>query len=89
LVSTTFQYDGDARPAPEPASDKVVEKAANTRWIVNPVFDSVFVFGGALWLMFALQIYWFHWDASDPKAGGVMALWPILLSQYLWFLPVR
>ncbi len=71
MVSTTFQFDGDARPAPEPASDKVVAKAANTRWIVNPVFDSVFVFGGALWLVFALQIFWFHWDVIDPKAGGV------------------
>ncbi len=67
MVSTTFTRDGDtASPAPAKAQEKVL----GNRWIVNPVFDSLFVFGGALWAIFALQIFWFHWDTIDPALPG-------------------
>ncbi len=67
MVSTTFTRDGDAA---SPAPAKAQEKVLGNRWIVNPTFDSLFVFGGALWAIFALQIFWFHWDTIDPALPG-------------------
>ncbi len=66
MVSTTFTRDGESSAQDKPVSG---EKTAS-RWIVNPLFDALFVFGGVLWAIFALQIFWFHWDAPDPAAPG-------------------
>lgn len=68
MVSTTFTRDGEAA---QPAQDKSQSADKTTsRWIVNPVFDSLFVIGGALWVIFGLQIFWFHWDTINPAAPG-------------------
>ncbi len=42
-----------------------------SRWVVNPTFDALFVFGGALWILFAIQIFFFHFDNPDAKAPGM------------------
>jgi len=72
MVSTTFTRDGDANlPSPLPSARSTAEeKVLGNRWIVNPLFDSLFVFGGALWIIFALQLFWFHWDTLNPGLPG-------------------
>jgi hypothetical protein len=66
LVSTTFQFDGQAASKPE-----VEVLTGPNQWVVNPVFDTLFVTGGMLWIMFAIQIYFFHYTSPDPKAPGI------------------
>jgi hypothetical protein len=69
LVSSTFQYDGQSEPA-KPAQATAIVSDLGNRWVVNPVFDTLFVFGGALWILFAIQIFCFHFDNPDVKAPG-------------------
>jgi hypothetical protein len=71
LVSSTFPYDGQSEQAqPAKPAAAVVSDTAN-QWIVNPTFDTLFVFGGLLWLIFAIQIFCFHYDNPDTKAPGM------------------
>ena len=70
MVSTTFQNDGQSEPVKPVPQAAVIDQASN-RWIVNPAFDTLFVFGGMLWLLFAIQIFCFHFDNPDVKAPGM------------------
>lgn len=76
MVSTTFTSDAGGERA------ATYENAINP-WIVNPIFDTLFVFGGLLWILFGLQIYWFHWTSPDPAApgaAGTAAFFLLLMS---------
>jgi hypothetical protein len=78
LVSTTFPLDGHS--ASEPS---VVEKLGPCRWVVNPLFDTLFVFGGLLWFLFFLQIFCFHYEnpnVNAPGIGGHVAFFLLLAS---------
>ncbi len=74
MVSSSFQsqgqahvhLDGHAASAPDTA-----EKLGPNPWVVNPVFDTLFVSGGLLWVMFAIQIFFFHYDSPDVRAPGI------------------
>ena len=66
MVSTTFPLDGHSQSHPSE-----LEKLGPSRWVVNPIFDSFFVFGGAMWILFAIQVFFFHYVAPDPRAPGV------------------
>ncbi len=44
-------------------------KNAPYPWIVNPWFDTLFVFGGALWLLFGVHYWVFGWSHSEPAIG--------------------
>lgn len=35
-------------------------------WIVNPWFDVLFIFGGALWIFFAIHYLTFGWNNPEP-----------------------
>ncbi|MBK9206420.1 MAG: hypothetical protein IPL73_29215 [Candidatus Obscuribacter sp.] len=78
MVSATFD---SSQPRPEPRAQAAA--LAVNKWIVNPWFDYLFVVGGFLWLVFALQIYWFHWEAPDPSATGLAgrAAYGLLLTS--------
>lgn len=80
MVSSTFPLDGHSEPV-EPVQPKaaVIDQAAS-RWIVNPAFDTLFVFGGMLWLLFAIQIFFFHYDNPDLKAPGMAGVIAYALS---------
>lgn len=82
MVSTTFTADS-ARPQEE-------EALGPSPWIIGPVVDSLFVMGGMLWIIFALQVFCFHWDNPDPAAPGMagrvayMLLLTSTLGSYLF-----
>lgn len=49
------------------------KKMAPYPWIVNPWFDTLFVFGGALWALFGLHYFIWGWnpvDATAPVMGA-------------------
>ncbi|HMW88592.1 MAG TPA: hypothetical protein PLC15_03680 [Candidatus Obscuribacter sp.] len=81
MVSATFGSDS-SQPRPQ-----VMDQAATApyAWVVGPVFDYLFVVGGFFWLIFALQVGWFHWDAPDPKASGLagVAAYGLLITSTL------
>lgn len=80
MVSTTFPFDGQSEPVePVKQQEKAFAVSAN-RWVVNPAFDTLFVFGGALWILFAIQIFCFHFDNPDVKAPGVAGMIAYALS---------
>ena len=85
MVSATFD---SSQPRPEPRAQAAA--LAVNKWIVNPWFDYLFVVGGFLWLVFALQIYWFHWEAPDPSATGLAgrAAYGLLLTKYNRYLSI-
>jgi hypothetical protein len=56
--------------APADSKAKALDTTTNP-WVVNPIFDTLFVIGGALWLLFAVQIFFFHFDNPDVKAAGL------------------
>jgi hypothetical protein len=70
LVSSTFPIDGQSEPL-QPSAPAAVAIDVGSRWVVNPTFDALFVFGGALWILFAIQIFFFHFDNPDAKAPGM------------------
>ncbi|HMO22578.1 MAG TPA: hypothetical protein PKC98_16590, partial [Candidatus Melainabacteria bacterium] len=53
---------------------QAVAKNAPYPWIVNPWFDFLFVFGGALWILFGLHYYIFGWSHSEPITGAMGAV---------------
>ncbi|MBU6453221.1 MAG: hypothetical protein KGS72_15670 [Cyanobacteria bacterium REEB67] len=69
MVSTTFQSDGQFGSASDGAAAEA-ERLGPSRWVVNPLFDGLFVFGGLLWILFGLQILVFHWDNPSVQAPG-------------------
>ncbi len=79
MVSSTFPLDGQSEPV-KPAAPAAVATDVGSRWVVNPAFDTLFVFGGALWLLFAVQIFCFHFDNPDPKAPGMAGQMAYALS---------
>ncbi len=70
MVSSTFPIDGQSEPL-QPSAPAAVAIDVGSRWVVNPTFDALFVFGGALWILFAIQIFFFHFDNPDAKAPGM------------------
>jgi hypothetical protein len=70
MVASFFLPGAERGKSPSTTGAQAADKTLNT-WIVNPAFDTLFVFGGALWLMFGLQIFCFHWDTFDPHAPGM------------------
>ncbi|MBX9939517.1 MAG: hypothetical protein K2Y32_09700 [Candidatus Obscuribacterales bacterium] len=80
MVSATF--GSDSAPSQPQA---VATSTSPYSWVVGPVFDYLFVVGGFFWILFMLQIYWFHWDTLDPKAPGLAgtASYGLLLAQTL------
>ncbi len=70
MVSATFPQDG--RGEDQAASrPQVEEKLGPNPWVVNPIFDTLFVSGGALWALFAIQIFFFHYTTPDVRAPGI------------------
>lgn len=80
MVSATF--GSDSAPSQPQA---VATSTTPYSWVVGPVFDYLFVVGGFFWILFMLQVYWFHWDTLDPKAPGLAgtASYGLLLAQTL------
>ncbi|MBU6453222.1 MAG: hypothetical protein KGS72_15675 [Cyanobacteria bacterium REEB67] len=67
--------------APASAATKSAASATSANlWVVNPLFDTLFVFGGMLWLLFAVQIFFFHFDNPDLKAPGPAGMIAYALS---------
>jgi hypothetical protein len=60
----------------EPANEPVVvARTAPHPWIVSPVFDFFFVFGGLVLIMLAVQLIFFGWSPPVPVTN---ALYPNL-----------
>ncbi len=80
MVSATFGSDS------APLQPRAVATSTTPyAWVVSPLFDYLFVVGGFFWILFLLQVYWFHWDTLDPKAPGLAgtASYGLLLAQTL------
>jgi hypothetical protein len=82
LVSSTYQLDGRSDDRSEGQFDRQIDQASGSRpkeaemlgpnrWVVNPVIDVLFVSGGLLWALFAIQIFFFHYISPDVKAPGM------------------
>lgn len=84
MVSSTFPINGplDGRPASQADSQAVLSPS---RWVVNPWFDTFFVFGGAVWLFFGIQVFFFHYTNPDVTAPGLAGrvAFTLLLVQTL------
>lgn len=90
MVSATFGSQDNSNSLPVETSPAHALAASKHPWVISPLFDWLFVVGGFLWLIFAVQVYWFHWDAPDVKAAGMAgaAAYALLLihtfGNYLW-----
>ncbi len=72
MVSTTIPISGSNSGSGSNSDDIIKAESApqikdSTKvkpyaWIVNPWFDTMFVFGGALWLLFGLHFFVFGWN---------------------------
>ena len=58
-------------PSGQPQTRVAAVSNTTNPWVVNPIFDTLFVVGGALWVLFAIQIFFFHFDNPDIKAPGI------------------
>src|SRR6516165_594366 len=45
------------------------EQDAPYPWIIHPLFDFLFVFGGAFWIVVAASYYFLHW--TNPSAAPI------------------
>ena len=62
------------RPAVEACRPKAAAVADTTNpWVVNPIFDTLFVIGGALWLLFAVQIFFLPLRQSGHQGSAGLA----------------
>lgn len=59
-------------------------------WIISPVVDFIFVYGGAFWLLFVLHVVCFGWNAADlenlrfhanPLLDQGVAQWFVLMTM--------
>ena len=71
MVSSTFPLDSQPADEPEiPEKISELQQVSPNRWVVNPWFDTLFVFGGLLWAFFATQYLVFHYDNPVVSAPG-------------------
>lgn len=86
MVSSSIPFPrGLTVPASTPAVTQPVaaEKVKPYPWIVHPTVDFFLVYGGALWLLFGLQYYFFGWAEVNPNGEyGCVARWMILASCF-------
>lgn len=61
MVSSTIPISGFRERTPAQAQEKIKPYA----WIVNPWFDTLFVFGGFLWILFGIHFLTYGWNPVD------------------------
>ncbi|MBX9667644.1 MAG: hypothetical protein K2X93_08510 [Candidatus Obscuribacterales bacterium] len=66
MVSSAYGNDLPIpnRDASSPPTDKAADKPYP--WIISPVVDFIFIYGGAFWLLFFTHVLLFGWNAADP-----------------------
>ncbi|MBX3077069.1 hypothetical protein KF707_13105 [Candidatus Obscuribacterales bacterium] len=94
MVSSTISLAGVPAPEESKATAQAVplEKAKPYPWIVNPWFDFLFVYGGALWGVFALHYFLFGWNNLDTQlstskeafAIGTIVMMAGILGQHIF-----
>jgi len=59
------------------------EKTQPYPWIINPVFDVLFVFGGFVWVIFFAQIFFFGWNVPELTNQHPEAIKALLVSNLI------
>lgn len=63
MVSSAFNdnvaFPESAKAVPDARTD------APYPWIINPIVDFIFVYGGVFWLMCIFHVYFFGWNAAN------------------------
>jgi len=74
--------------AESPIADRPIDRTweAPSPWIIHPVFDFLFVSGGGVLILFAINAFYFGWTVPDGvgTTGERMLLISVLLGQHLF-----
>lgn len=64
MVSSNFAFN-DNLSVPSVAKEKPVDTTAPYPWIISPIVDFVFIYGGVFWLLCVLHVALFGWNAAN------------------------
>ena len=64
MVSSGFAFNQNELPG-FGNSKPVDDSASPNPWIINPIVDFIFVYGGAFWILFVLHVAFFDWNAAN------------------------
>jgi hypothetical protein len=85
LVSSSINTSSSVPDVPKPQVAQATSKKPYP-WIINPVFDFMFITGGGVFLMLALNYFFINWTVpTDPNIPQQMAFLTIIyLTQHLF-----
>ena len=87
MVNSEFAFNQNSFALPQ---GQVEDPDKPYPWIISPVVDFIFVYGGAFWLLFVLHVVCFGWNAADlenlrfhanPLLDQGVAQWFVLMTM--------